>query len=324
MKQLTCEMCGSTDLVKQDGMFVCQTCGTKYSVEEAKKMMVEGTVRIDNSHLIDNYLTMAENAYQSKNQTEAESYCNKIIEIDPNNYKAWGLKGKAAGWSSTLQNLRFPEAVSAFSKSLLNAPEEVKKELVEEYKNEITDLAIATINLRADRFKKYPDEDETHGFFNDLRAINDAILSLCKQNKTEYFKDEQIWKRLAEIVDESVNTALVDVIIPDYKGEFDRTGEQPGKYEFEKFYSRVVSCITLMETAIEICTEDDESDIKRYNLVISLYDTLRDSAAYDFEYETDIWGNYYKRWYETYTVSNDMKTRCNQKINEYQQEIKKD
>ena len=38
MKQLTCEMCGSTELIKQDGFFVCQTCGTKYSVEEAKKM----------------------------------------------------------------------------------------------------------------------------------------------------------------------------------------------------------------------------------------------------------------------------------------------
>ena len=41
MKQLACEMCGSTNLVKQDGMFVCQECGTKYSVEEAKKMMME-------------------------------------------------------------------------------------------------------------------------------------------------------------------------------------------------------------------------------------------------------------------------------------------
>ena len=42
MKQLTCEMCGSTELLKQDGVFVCQICGTKYSVEEAKKMMAEG------------------------------------------------------------------------------------------------------------------------------------------------------------------------------------------------------------------------------------------------------------------------------------------
>lgn len=46
MKQLTCEMCGGTDLIKQDGVFVCQSCGCKYSIEEAKKMMVEGTVEV--------------------------------------------------------------------------------------------------------------------------------------------------------------------------------------------------------------------------------------------------------------------------------------
>ena len=55
MKELVCEMCGSNDIVKQDGLFVCQTCNTKYSVEEARKMMfgetveVEGTVKIDHS-----------------------------------------------------------------------------------------------------------------------------------------------------------------------------------------------------------------------------------------------------------------------------------
>ena len=49
MKQLTCEMCGSTDLMKQDGVFVCQSCGCKYSVEEARKMMVEGTVDVSGS-----------------------------------------------------------------------------------------------------------------------------------------------------------------------------------------------------------------------------------------------------------------------------------
>ena len=38
MKALTCEMCGSTDLIKDGGVFVCQSCGTKYTVEEAKKM----------------------------------------------------------------------------------------------------------------------------------------------------------------------------------------------------------------------------------------------------------------------------------------------
>lgn len=46
MKALTCEMCGSTNLIKEDGVFVCQSCGTKYSVEEARKMMGEGVVDV--------------------------------------------------------------------------------------------------------------------------------------------------------------------------------------------------------------------------------------------------------------------------------------
>ena len=36
MNKLTCEMCGSNDLIKEGGCFVYQMCGTKYSVEEEK------------------------------------------------------------------------------------------------------------------------------------------------------------------------------------------------------------------------------------------------------------------------------------------------
>ncbi|MBQ9067828.1 MAG: hypothetical protein IJ131_02045 [Eggerthellaceae bacterium] len=36
-----CELCGKSDFVKQEGMFVCQGCGTKYTLEEAKKLMAD-------------------------------------------------------------------------------------------------------------------------------------------------------------------------------------------------------------------------------------------------------------------------------------------
>lgn len=68
MKQLACEMCGCTDMVKQDGLFVCQSCGIKYTVEEARKMMIDGpvevhgVVRIDNSRELDNLYQAARNA----------------------------------------------------------------------------------------------------------------------------------------------------------------------------------------------------------------------------------------------------------------------
>ena len=94
MKQLTCEMCGSTDMVKQDGAFVCQTCGMKYSVEEAKKMMIEGTVdvqgtvKIDNSALVNKYLTNARRALEKEDWEEVEKYYNMVEQNASDNIEA--------------------------------------------------------------------------------------------------------------------------------------------------------------------------------------------------------------------------------------------
>lgn len=37
MKIFTCDICGTDDLIRQDDYFVCQSCGTKYAVEEVRK-----------------------------------------------------------------------------------------------------------------------------------------------------------------------------------------------------------------------------------------------------------------------------------------------
>ena len=87
MKQLTCEMCGSTDLLKQDGMFVCQNCGTKYTVDEAKKLMVEGTVKIDNSEKLRNLYTLARQAKDSNDAENAVKYYDLIKQEDPSRHR---------------------------------------------------------------------------------------------------------------------------------------------------------------------------------------------------------------------------------------------
>ena len=38
MKALKCELCGSTEIIKDGDFFVCQSCGMKYTLETAKKM----------------------------------------------------------------------------------------------------------------------------------------------------------------------------------------------------------------------------------------------------------------------------------------------
>lgn len=95
MKQLTCEMCGSTDLMKSGGVFVCQTCGTKYSVEEAKKLMIEGTVdvsgstiKVDNTASVQNYLANARRAKEKTDWEDAEKYYNLVEQNDPENIEA--------------------------------------------------------------------------------------------------------------------------------------------------------------------------------------------------------------------------------------------
>lgn len=94
MKQLTCEMCGGTDLIKQDGVFVCQNCGMKYSAEEAKKMMIEGTVdvqgtvKVDNSAFVNKYLQNAHRALAKEDWEEVEKYYNMVEQNVPNNMEA--------------------------------------------------------------------------------------------------------------------------------------------------------------------------------------------------------------------------------------------
>ena len=94
MKALTCEMCGSTDMIKQDGAFVCQSCGMKYSVEEAKKMMIEGTVnvqgtvKIDNSGNVEKHLQNARRAKKKEDWEEVEKYYNLVEQDAPDNIEA--------------------------------------------------------------------------------------------------------------------------------------------------------------------------------------------------------------------------------------------
>ena len=94
MKKLTCEMCGSTDIVKQEGVFVCQTCGLKYSVEDAKRMMADGvdgvttTVKVDNTGKLDNLFKLARRAKDDNNIEKATQYYEQILLEDPLNWEA--------------------------------------------------------------------------------------------------------------------------------------------------------------------------------------------------------------------------------------------
>lgn len=86
MQAMVCELCGSNDIVKQNGLYVCQHCGTKYTVEEAKKLL--GTVKIDRSEELSNLYTVARRAKDENNAELAVKYYEQILAMDPTSWEA--------------------------------------------------------------------------------------------------------------------------------------------------------------------------------------------------------------------------------------------
>lgn len=101
MKALVCEMCSGNDVVKQDGYFVCQHCGTKYTAEEARKLIIEGSIDISGSKIsvenLQSVKTMeirSEEFEKKKEYGRAIHYIEKAIDIDPTNQRLRDTKAR--------------------------------------------------------------------------------------------------------------------------------------------------------------------------------------------------------------------------------------
>lgn len=290
MKQLTCEMCGSTDLIKQDGVFVCQTCGCKYSIEEARKMMVEGTVevtgtvKVDNSAAIENYLDMARNALDASNNKEADDYCNRIIEMNVTNWEAWFIKGKAVGWQSTLGNIRIAETINAFSKALENCPEENKEQLGEDCKTELKNLQSALLSVRVKNFKTHPNEDDITGLRSDVNTILTTTVNFLL--KAKIMIDALVNVQYARIINNGICDAW-QVVYKDYVGD----EYHPSDYDLTRFISEGDYLIEALKLALVLCGDEDDDEelnelkIQIYENMVHMQGEVKNSQSYEVSFD---------------------------------------
>ena len=86
MQAIKCEICGSNDIIKKDGYFACQHCGTKYSVDEVRKLV--GVVSIDKSADMEHWKVLAKRARFEGNAVNAVKYYGLINEQDPHDWEA--------------------------------------------------------------------------------------------------------------------------------------------------------------------------------------------------------------------------------------------
>lgn len=183
MKRIVCEMCGSNDLVKEDGLFVCQHCGCKYTVEEAKKLMVEGVVKVDTSEKLQNLYMLARRAKETSDSANAEKYYADILKEDPNNWEPVFYHTYFSAMNCAI--LQISIAATAISNCLGNVFDLTKKSGYDDtekrviYNQVTTDtLYISTLLFRSaiDFYNNHRDADHA---FGDVTTRCKSSLKTC-------------------------------------------------------------------------------------------------------------------------------------------------
>lgn len=313
MAALVCDICGGKLAMGSGGIAVCDSCGMEHTKErmQEKVQEIKGTVRVDNSHMVSNYLNMAETAYEADNKSETESYCNKIIEIDPQNYRAWLLKGKSAGWQSSIGNNRFSEAATCFAKAIELSPEDAREDIVNQSTTEMKNLSIALISLRGNRFSKWPDSSEAQGFIDDIVAILGAVATLLIKGGAA---TSDYMESFATIINNSVMDAWNNKIVPDYRNDDD--SGHPGDFAFKQLLDQAGNCTVLLDKAIGLSDDDEEADIVRYENLISIHEFCISSCSWDYDFIGD-----YKSWHKKLTLNDSAVRSRRTSISQYQAKI---
>ena len=213
MKRLACEMCGGTDLIKQDGVFVCQNCGMKYSAEDAKKMMIEGTVdvkgtvKVDTSGELENLYQIARRAKDDNNGENAAKYYDMILLKDPTSWEASFYVVYFKALECKIAQIRSAAiSVSNCEKNVLmlirdNVPEDEQADAVKEVM--LRSLLIA--NMMANGAKSHYDEispdiknDYIQEYVNNVCAARDIMYTCGTQIDSIFQENTEIGKLAAD------------------------------------------------------------------------------------------------------------------------------
>ncbi len=197
MKAIICEMCGNNEFIKEDGLFVCQSCGTKYTVEEAKKMMIEGpvdvsgsTVKLDRSDRLDNLYQLARRARDENNSITAAKYYNDILLEKPNDWEAvfysayyQALNCTIAGISSSA--IRFGNSAVSALKLLKNTDDIDQAMCCLEMRAKVQQICAVFMTNVANFIPNYTDPNAATSFAD---SNTDAIAGMAESVGDAFMK----------------------------------------------------------------------------------------------------------------------------------------
>lgn len=240
MAELVCDICGGKLSIGSGSVATCDSCGIQHTKERMQEKIqeIKGTVKIDNSHMIDNWMRMGISATKVGKYKEAYVYFTKIIEIDPANWRAIFERGKIALRQSD-------SGISEFNQSIdivLNIISGIKTDepKLVDIKNEI---ALEVFNSRH-TYERIIDKIEPYKKnFKDMEEVRHK-LEIRRSYQDEMYRTIKMAKEIVSDIDIS-KSVLVDI-----KTELAFEAFNIYKFDFGKS-TTVSTIITNMKEIIE-------------------------------------------------------------------------
>lgn len=222
MKAIRCELCGSIEIIKEDGLYRCNHCNTKYTVAEAAKLLAD--VKIDHSEEYSNYMILARRAKQENNVIDAEKYYEMALKIEPNDWEAMFFY---TYYSSI--NTRLSDVENAMQK-IVNTTASVlrvvsrtdnggnTKEIVKDISGSIKALGLFYFSVIKEHYQEYRDLSSSGDEFTDrgisIYGMEVSIGFLVE----ELINDESINKTIVPDLLEYGISILKDTFITRWEG----------------------------------------------------------------------------------------------------------
>ena len=280
MKAIVCEMCSGNNLIKENGYFVCQNCGTKYTVEEARKLMIEGPidvsgsiVKIDNSLNRENLFVLSENAFKSNNFLEAEQYCNKTLEIDANEYKAWLIKGKAIHRQTTLTYNRIEEALNCFLEAEHLAPIDQKENVLMQISEELFGSNHSLVRKCCNEYKNSPCENRANDI---IASINEVLIPTSTVAVKLGIQHRTQMQAIASYITNLSISTWNDVYSSFTKEKY------PQEYMRLNLVDRTREVTQLVNYSISLIDDDKAKDLQRYISLININSFVLRAWSYKY------------------------------------------
>jgi len=190
-----CPGCGGAMQVPANrDRVICMYCGAPVNLRQPTQHVIVSGFNVEN------LIELAQAAAIARNFEESYGYYTKILEVEPRNPKAWAGKGEAAGWVSTLSEIKTIEMITALSMSISYA-DECDKQVFQKHAadviNRVTSAIFGMAKKHSIRFVRvgdtWPDYvkqcgkligalEVGHGYDPENRTTLENILTIAKDN----------------------------------------------------------------------------------------------------------------------------------------------